>query len=223
MGFNLDRRLFDVLQCMPTVPGAVGAFRRRALADVGGVSGATLAEDTDLTLAIGRAGWRVVYAEDARAWTEAPATLRGALATALPLVLRNDPVGLEAPGCDLAARRGTDRPARPAVSHPLPDRAAAARAADRPLLDLRVPLPQPGWRARLLGRLHDAFNSRWAGTRSGSTGNPPGCSGRCRSSSSSTASSCTWSSSSRCARRFEGIQAPLAPDRAQRRDRSRRS
>jgi len=77
MGFNLDRRLFDVLRCMPTVPGAIGAFRRRALADVGGVSGATLAEDTDLTLAIGRAGWRVVYAEDARAWTEAPATLRG--------------------------------------------------------------------------------------------------------------------------------------------------
>jgi cellulose synthase/poly-beta-1,6-N-acetylglucosamine synthase-like glycosyltransferase/peptidoglycan/xylan/chitin deacetylase (PgdA/CDA1 family) len=76
MGFNLDRRLFDVLRCMPTVPGAVGAFRRRALTDVGGVSGATLAEDTDLTLSIGRAGWRVVYAEEARAWTEAPATLR---------------------------------------------------------------------------------------------------------------------------------------------------
>ena len=76
MGFNLDRRLFDALRCMPTVPGAVGAFRRQALTDVGGVSGATLAEDTDLTLAIGRAGWRVVYAEDARAWTEAPATLR---------------------------------------------------------------------------------------------------------------------------------------------------
>jgi cellulose synthase/poly-beta-1,6-N-acetylglucosamine synthase-like glycosyltransferase/peptidoglycan/xylan/chitin deacetylase (PgdA/CDA1 family) len=76
MGFNLDRRLYDVLQCMPTVPGAIGAFRRRALTDVGGVSGATLAEDTDLTLAIGRGGWRVVYAEDARAWTEAPATLR---------------------------------------------------------------------------------------------------------------------------------------------------
>ena len=32
MGFNLDRRLFDVLQCMPTVPGAIGAFRREALA-----------------------------------------------------------------------------------------------------------------------------------------------------------------------------------------------
>jgi cellulose synthase/poly-beta-1,6-N-acetylglucosamine synthase-like glycosyltransferase/peptidoglycan/xylan/chitin deacetylase (PgdA/CDA1 family) len=76
MGFNLDRRLFDVLRCMPTVPGAIGAFRREALADAGGVSGATLAEDTDLTLAVGRAGWRIAYEENARAWTEAPATLR---------------------------------------------------------------------------------------------------------------------------------------------------
>jgi len=78
MGFNLDRRLYDTLQCMPTVPGAIGAFRRRALVDIGGVSSATLAEDTDVTIAIGRMGWRVVYAEDARAWTEAPASL-GAL------------------------------------------------------------------------------------------------------------------------------------------------
>jgi cellulose synthase/poly-beta-1,6-N-acetylglucosamine synthase-like glycosyltransferase/peptidoglycan/xylan/chitin deacetylase (PgdA/CDA1 family) len=76
MGFNLDRRLYDVLQCMPTVPGAIGAFRRVALEQVGGVSAATLAEDTDLTLALGRAGWRVVYVEDARAWTEAPSSLR---------------------------------------------------------------------------------------------------------------------------------------------------
>src|ERR671924_255355 len=76
MGFNLDRRLYDTLQCMPTVPGAIGAFRRRALDDVGGVSSATLAEDTDLTLAVGRAGWRVVYVEEARAWTEAPSSLR---------------------------------------------------------------------------------------------------------------------------------------------------
>ncbi len=77
MGFNLDRRMYEMLDCMPTVPGAIGAFRRTALVDVGGVSGATLAEDTDLTLAIGRNNWRVLYAEDARAWTEAPSTLRG--------------------------------------------------------------------------------------------------------------------------------------------------
>ena len=75
IGFNLDRRMYDVLRCMPTVPGAVGAFRRQALEAVGGVSGETLAEDTDLTMAINRAGWRVVYEERARAWTEAPATL----------------------------------------------------------------------------------------------------------------------------------------------------
>jgi cellulose synthase/poly-beta-1,6-N-acetylglucosamine synthase-like glycosyltransferase/peptidoglycan/xylan/chitin deacetylase (PgdA/CDA1 family) len=75
MGFNLDRRLYDVLQCMPTVPGAIGAFRRSALDDVGRFSEATLAEDTDITIALGRAGWRVVYAEDALAFTEAPSTL----------------------------------------------------------------------------------------------------------------------------------------------------
>ncbi|MGA8851035.1 MAG: bifunctional polysaccharide deacetylase/glycosyltransferase family 2 protein [Aeromicrobium sp.] len=75
IGFNLDRRMFDVLQCMPTVPGAIGAFRRETLDAVGGVSSDTLAEDTDLTMAICRGGWRVVYAPDARAWTEAPSTL----------------------------------------------------------------------------------------------------------------------------------------------------
>ncbi len=78
VGFNLDRRLFDVAECMPTVPGAIGAFRREALAAVGGVSNDTLAEDTDLTMALCRDGWRVVYEDDALAWTEAPATL-GAL------------------------------------------------------------------------------------------------------------------------------------------------
>lgn len=78
VGFNLDRRLFDVAECMPTVPGAIGAFRRDALLRVGGVSDDTLAEDTDLTMALCRDGWRVVYQDNARAWTEAPESL-GAL------------------------------------------------------------------------------------------------------------------------------------------------
>jgi cellulose synthase/poly-beta-1,6-N-acetylglucosamine synthase-like glycosyltransferase/peptidoglycan/xylan/chitin deacetylase (PgdA/CDA1 family) len=77
VGFNLDRRMFEIAECMPTVPGAIGAFRRDALADVGGLSPATLAEDTDLTMAVGRAGWRVVYCDAAIAWTEVPSTLRG--------------------------------------------------------------------------------------------------------------------------------------------------
>jgi cellulose synthase/poly-beta-1,6-N-acetylglucosamine synthase-like glycosyltransferase/peptidoglycan/xylan/chitin deacetylase (PgdA/CDA1 family) len=75
IGSNLDRRLYDALGCIPTIPGALGAFRRQALADAGGVSTKTLAEDTDLTMAIHRAGWRVVYEESAHAYTEAPATL----------------------------------------------------------------------------------------------------------------------------------------------------
>ncbi|MFJ3661248.1 bifunctional polysaccharide deacetylase/glycosyltransferase family 2 protein [Streptomyces sp. NPDC090119] len=76
MGFNLDRRMYDVLRCMPTIPGAVGAFRRTALERVGGMSDDTLAEDTDITMALHRDGWRVVYAERARAWTEAPESVQ---------------------------------------------------------------------------------------------------------------------------------------------------
>ena len=76
MGFNLDRRLFDLLGTIPTVPGAIGAFRRAALTAVGGISDDTLAEDTDLTMALCRSPWRVVYAPGAIAWTEAPSSLR---------------------------------------------------------------------------------------------------------------------------------------------------
>jgi cellulose synthase/poly-beta-1,6-N-acetylglucosamine synthase-like glycosyltransferase/peptidoglycan/xylan/chitin deacetylase (PgdA/CDA1 family) len=76
MGFNLDRRLFDMLGTIPTVPGAIGAFRRAALGTAGGVSADTLAEDTDLTMTLCRSPWRVVYAPKAIAWTEAPSGLR---------------------------------------------------------------------------------------------------------------------------------------------------
>ena len=76
MGFNLERRMFDVLGTIPTVPGAIGAFKRATIADVGGLSGETLAEDTDLTMAICRSGWDVVYEPRALAWTEAPSSLR---------------------------------------------------------------------------------------------------------------------------------------------------
>ncbi len=75
VGFNIDRRVQDTLGSIATIPGAAGAFRRRALLDVGSLSTDTLAEDTDLTIALGRAGWRVVFEDTARAWTEAPATI----------------------------------------------------------------------------------------------------------------------------------------------------
>lgn len=75
--FNLDRRVFEMAECMPTVPGALGAFRRAAIVAAGQVNADTLAEDTDLTMAICRAGWRVVYEDRACAWTEAPGTWQG--------------------------------------------------------------------------------------------------------------------------------------------------
>ncbi|NML51559.1 glycosyltransferase [Streptomyces sp. R302] len=76
LGHNLDRRMYDMLNVIPTIPGAVGAFRKEALWRVGGMSDDTLAEDTDITMAVLCDGWRIVYAERARAWTEAPASLQ---------------------------------------------------------------------------------------------------------------------------------------------------
>ncbi|MDT7538065.1 MAG: hypothetical protein QOI82_1650 [Actinomycetota bacterium] len=74
-GFNLDRRLLDLLRCITTVPGAAGAFRRDAVLAAGGLSTDTLAEDTDITMAILRADYEVVHEERARAWTEAPSSV----------------------------------------------------------------------------------------------------------------------------------------------------
>ncbi|MFE4258347.1 bifunctional polysaccharide deacetylase/glycosyltransferase family 2 protein [Streptomyces sp. NPDC056883] len=76
LGHNLDRRMYDMLNVIQTIPGAVGAFRKEALRRVGGMSDDTLAEDTDITIAVLCDGWRIVYAEEARAWTEAPASLQ---------------------------------------------------------------------------------------------------------------------------------------------------
>ena len=73
---NLERRAFAVLNAITIVPGAVGAWRKSYVQAVGGFSGDTLAEDQDLTWALGKEGVRVVYADDAIAYTEAPDTLK---------------------------------------------------------------------------------------------------------------------------------------------------
>ncbi len=75
---NLERRALARFDAITVVPGAVGAWRRVALDDVGGYPLDTLAEDQDLTIAIQRQGWRIAYDVDAVAWTEAPETF-GAL------------------------------------------------------------------------------------------------------------------------------------------------
>jgi peptidoglycan-N-acetylglucosamine deacetylase len=73
---NLDRRAFELVRAVGVVPGAIGAWRRAALLQAGGCSNDTLAEDSDLTFAIQRHGWRVVSEPNAVALTEAPETLR---------------------------------------------------------------------------------------------------------------------------------------------------
>jgi cellulose synthase/poly-beta-1,6-N-acetylglucosamine synthase-like glycosyltransferase/peptidoglycan/xylan/chitin deacetylase (PgdA/CDA1 family)/spore germination protein YaaH len=75
-GFNLDRRAYDRWNCITVVPGAISALRRSAIAQAGGLSLDTLAEDTDLTLALHKDRGRIVYTPEAIAWTEAPETLR---------------------------------------------------------------------------------------------------------------------------------------------------
>ncbi len=71
---NMEKRAFDLLNCITVVPGALGAWRRKAIEDGGGITADTVAEDADLTIAIRRLGWRITYDEEAIAWTEAPET-----------------------------------------------------------------------------------------------------------------------------------------------------
>ena len=73
---NLERRALARLGAMTVVPGAVGAWRKQAILEVGGYPPETLAEDQDLTIAVQRAGWRVAYDQSAIAWTEAPRSFR---------------------------------------------------------------------------------------------------------------------------------------------------
>src|SRR5438067_759680 len=71
---NMEKRAFDLLNCITVVPGALGAWRKKAIEAAGGITADTVAEDADLTIAIRRLGWRVSYDEEATAWTEAPET-----------------------------------------------------------------------------------------------------------------------------------------------------
>jgi len=72
---NIDRLAYSLLNAVTVVPGAVGAWRRRALEEVGGYVTDTLAEDMDLTWRLRRKGWKIETESRALAYTEAPATV----------------------------------------------------------------------------------------------------------------------------------------------------
>lgn len=66
------RRSFETFDGIFVVPGAIGAWRVTAVNAAKAYSGDTITEDADLTVAIHRAGYKVRFQEQARAYTEAP-------------------------------------------------------------------------------------------------------------------------------------------------------
>jgi cellulose synthase/poly-beta-1,6-N-acetylglucosamine synthase-like glycosyltransferase len=77
-----SRPAWSLFGALPLISGAFGVYRRDALTAVGGLTRGHLGEDLDLTMRLHRhfrrAGepYRIVYAPQAVAWTEVPATLR---------------------------------------------------------------------------------------------------------------------------------------------------
>lgn len=72
VSINLDRRFLDAIHSIFVVPGALGVFRREVIERAGGFPLNTIAEDADLTVAIGRLGYRTRHSSTARVWTEVP-------------------------------------------------------------------------------------------------------------------------------------------------------
>ena len=73
---NFDRKGFAYANAITVVPGAIGAFKKKAIEAAGGFTTDTLAEDCDLTIRILRAGYLVTNEPKAIAYTEAPETLK---------------------------------------------------------------------------------------------------------------------------------------------------
>jgi cellulose synthase/poly-beta-1,6-N-acetylglucosamine synthase-like glycosyltransferase/spore germination protein YaaH/peptidoglycan/xylan/chitin deacetylase (PgdA/CDA1 family) len=69
---NFDRMAYAAINAITVVPGAIGAFRKKAIEDAGGLTTDTLAEDCDLTIRINRAGYVIENENRAVALTEAP-------------------------------------------------------------------------------------------------------------------------------------------------------
>ena len=94
---NLDRRAFSLLDCITVVPGAVGAWRRSVVQEVGGFREDTLAEDQDLTLAIRRVGPLGRVRRRRRGVHRGAGHAARPGEAALPLVVRHAAVHVEAP------------------------------------------------------------------------------------------------------------------------------
>ncbi len=76
---SVMRRAYEVINGILVVPGAIGAWRKDAVIQSGLVSGDTITEDADLTVALHRSGYKVVYTPAAKSYTEAPNSVRAFL------------------------------------------------------------------------------------------------------------------------------------------------
>src|SRR6202012_5648729 len=74
---NLERRALSALDTLTVVPGAVGAWRRDVLREIGGFPADTLAEDQGPPIPIQARGFPVQFDPRPVAWTEAPPTVKG--------------------------------------------------------------------------------------------------------------------------------------------------
>ena len=75
-GIEIIRRAFDFFGSITIVPGALGAFRKKTLEEVGTYHKDTLVEDFDTTVKVLKSGFVIQGSTSATAYTEAPQTLR---------------------------------------------------------------------------------------------------------------------------------------------------
>ena len=75
-GQNFDKVGYSGLNSVIVVPGAIGAWRKSVLLEVGLLDTDTLAEDADLTIKVLRKGYKIIYDHEAISVTEAPETLK---------------------------------------------------------------------------------------------------------------------------------------------------
>lgn len=73
---NLERNAFSLLNSILVIPGALGAWRTKAVKKVGGYLGSTITEDAELTLRMLKNGYSLHYDKEAIAYTEAPQNIK---------------------------------------------------------------------------------------------------------------------------------------------------
>ena len=73
-GYQVDQQARYNLRTIPQYGGTVGGFRRDVMLEMGGFNTHVLAEDTELTFRLYTSGWKVIYANSAECYEEAPET-----------------------------------------------------------------------------------------------------------------------------------------------------